>query len=48
MYDQIYKRIDANQYNKRHNRKCENYRKTWGYPCSSSKGTPCGKCGGVR
>ena len=32
--------------NKRHNRKCENYRKTLGYPCSSSDGTPCGKCGG--
>ena len=32
--------------NKRHNRKCENYRKTRGYPCSSSEGTPCGKCGG--
>lgn len=32
--------------NKRHNRKCENYRKTRGYPCSSSDGTPCGKCGG--
>ena len=32
--------------NKRHNRKCENYRKTRGYPCFSSEGTPCGKCGG--
>ena len=32
--------------NKRHNRKCDNYRKTRGYPCSSSDGTPCGKCGG--
>ncbi len=32
--------------NKRHNRNCENYRKTRGYPCSSSDGTPCGKCGG--
>ena len=32
--------------NKRHNRKCENYRKTRGYPCSKSDGTPCGKCGG--
>ena len=32
--------------NKRHNRKCENYRKTRGYPCSKSEGTPCGKCGG--
>ena len=32
--------------NKRHNRKCENYRKTRGYPCSKSEGAPCGKCGG--
>ena len=32
--------------NKRHNRSCENYRKTRGYPCSKSEGTPCGKCGG--
>ena len=32
--------------NKRHNRNCENYRKTRGYPCSKSEGTPCGKCGG--
>ena len=32
--------------NKLHNRNCENYRKTRGYPCSSSDGTPCGKCGG--
>ncbi len=32
--------------NKRHNRKCENYRKTRGYPCSKDEGTPCGKCGG--
>ena len=32
--------------NKRHNRKCENYRKTRGYPCSSSEGTPCKICGG--
>ncbi len=32
--------------NKRHNRNCENYRRTRGYPCSSSDGTPCGKCGG--
>ena len=32
--------------NKRHNRNCENYRKTRGYPCSRNEGTPCGKCGG--
>ena len=32
--------------NKRHNRKCENYRKTRGYPCSKGEGNPCGKCGG--
>ena len=32
--------------NKRHNRNCENYRKTRGYPCSKSEGVPCGKCGG--
>ena len=32
--------------NKRHNRKCENYRKARGYPCGKSEGTPCGKCGG--
>ena len=32
--------------NKRHNRKCENYRKTRGYPCGKSDGVPCGKCGG--
>ena len=32
--------------NKRHNRRCENYRKTRGYPCSKDEGTPCGKCGG--
>ena len=32
--------------NKRHNRKCENYRKTRGYPCQKSEGSPCGKCGG--
>ena len=32
--------------NKRHNRKCENYRKTRGYPCSKDEGSPCGKCGG--
>lgn len=31
---------------KRHNRNCENYRKTRGRPCSSSEGTPCKKCGG--
>ena len=32
--------------NKRHNRKCENYRKTHGYPCGRDEGFPCGKCGG--
>ena len=32
--------------NKRHNRNCENYRKTRGYPCSKDEGVPCGKCGG--
>ena len=32
--------------NKRHNRKCENYRKTRGYPSSKDEGVPCGKCGG--
>ncbi len=32
--------------NKRHNRGCENYRKTRGYPCRKNEGTPCGKCGG--
>ena len=32
--------------NKRHNRNCENYRKTRGYPCSKFEGSPCGKCGG--
>ena len=32
--------------NKRHNRKCENYRKTRGYPCQKDEGNPCGKCGG--
>lgn len=32
--------------NKRHNRKCENYRKTRGYPCRKDEGIPCGKCGG--
>lgn len=30
----------------RHNRNCENYRKTRGYPCTKSEGRPCGKCGG--
>lgn len=30
----------------RHNRNCENYRKTRGYPCRKTEGTPCGKCGG--
>ena len=30
----------------RHNRNCENYRKTRGYPCSKDEGRPCGKCGG--
>ena len=32
--------------NKRHNRNCENYRKTRGVPCKKSDGSPCGKCGG--
>ena len=32
--------------NKRHNRNCENYRKTRGYPCRKTEGTPCGKCEG--
>ena len=32
--------------NKRHNRRCENYRKTRGYPCRKNEGSPCGKCGG--
>lgn len=32
--------------NKRHNRNCENYRKTRGYPCRKDEGRPCGKCGG--
>ena len=32
--------------NKRHNRNCENYRKTRGYPCKKTEGSPCGKCGG--
>lgn len=31
---------------KRHNRRCENYRKTRGYPCLKGEGAPCGKCGG--
>ena len=31
---------------KRHNRRCENYRRTRGYPCRKDEGTPCGKCGG--
>ena len=31
---------------KRHNRRCENYRKTRGYPCRKDEGDPCGKCGG--
>lgn len=30
----------------RHNKGCENYRKTRGYPCKKSDGRPCGKCGG--
>ena len=32
--------------NKRHNRNCENYRKTRGYPCRKNEGERCGKCGG--
>ena len=32
--------------NKRHNRNCENYRKTRGYPCRKNDGDRCGKCGG--
>lgn len=32
--------------NARHNRNCENYRKTRGYPCTKDEGRPCGKCGG--
>ena len=32
--------------NKRHNRNCENYRKTRGYPCHKNEGDRCGKCGG--
>lgn len=31
---------------KRHNKDCENYRKTRGYPCRKDEGSPCGKCGG--
>lgn len=30
----------------RHNPRCENYRRTRGYPCRKSEGKPCGKCGG--
>ena len=30
----------------RHNKRCENYRKTRGYPCKKTEGRPCGKCGG--
>ncbi len=25
---------------------CENYRKTYGYPCQKNEGDRCGKCGG--
>jgi endonuclease YncB( thermonuclease family) len=32
--------------NTRHNRNCENYRTTRGYPCSKEEGSPCRKCGG--
>ncbi len=32
--------------NKRHNRRCENYRKTRGYPCGKDDGVACRKCGG--
>lgn len=32
--------------NKRHNKGCENYRKTRGYPCNKDDGESCGKCGG--
>lgn len=32
--------------NARHNKRCENYRKTRGYPCKRAEGRPCGKCGG--
>ena len=31
---------------KRHNKYCENYRRTRGFPCKKNEGTPCGKCGG--
>ncbi|MBR5024249.1 MAG: hypothetical protein IKX48_04220 [Victivallales bacterium] len=31
---------------KRHNKYCENYRRTRGVPCKKNDGTPCGKCGG--
>lgn len=31
---------------KRHNKYCENYRRTRGYPCKKNEGSPCGKCGG--
>lgn len=31
---------------KRHGRRCENYRKTRGYPCGPTDGTPCGRCKG--
>lgn len=31
---------------KRHNRRCENYRRIRGYPCWNDEGSPCGKCGG--
>lgn len=32
--------------NKRHNKKCPNYRKTRGRPCSKEDGSKCGICGG--
>jgi len=32
--------------NKRHNKRCENYRKTRGYPCKKNEGIPCKLCGG--
>lgn len=32
--------------NKRHNKKCENYRKTRGYPCFKEDGVPSKICGG--
>ena len=31
---------------KRHNKYCENYRRTRGVPCKKNEGSPCGKCGG--